>query len=233
VCAWWRRATGRRCFGSRGRVARRRKSFCSGLDIASFMSGRGGTGVLLDRDGDPLANFAQRVAYDWSLVPAPVIAAMHENCFGGGLQIALGADFGHHCQAEEVAAAARGSVGWPRTPRAGRAGRNVDSLLAGRVGATKRAIARWIFYAQMMDDSATFDSDNLVDFLKLTAATVDRAGDQLSGIRPTSSPPRAWRARARRRARISARRRRPANGRPARCRCPPGHARRSDRPRAR
>jgi enoyl-CoA hydratase/carnithine racemase len=68
------------------------KSFCSGLDIASFMSGDGGTGVLLKRDGDRLANFAQRVAYDWSLVPAPVIAAIHGNCFGGGLQIALGAD---------------------------------------------------------------------------------------------------------------------------------------------
>ena len=68
------------------------KSFCSGLDIASFMSGQGGTGVLLDRDGDRLANFAQRVSYDWSLVPAPVIAAIHGNCFGGGLQIALGAD---------------------------------------------------------------------------------------------------------------------------------------------
>ena len=68
------------------------KSFCSGLDIASFMSGQGGTGVLLDRDGGRLANFAQRVSYDWSLVPAPVIAAIHGNCFGGGLQIALGAD---------------------------------------------------------------------------------------------------------------------------------------------
>ncbi|WP_077088785.1 crotonase/enoyl-CoA hydratase family protein [Mycobacterium rhizamassiliense] len=68
------------------------KSFCSGLDVASFMSGQGGTGVLLERDGDRLANFAQRVAYDWSLVPAPVIAAIHGNCFGGGLQIALGAD---------------------------------------------------------------------------------------------------------------------------------------------
>ena len=68
------------------------KSFCSGLDIASFMSGQGGTGVLLDRDGDRVANFAQRVAYDWSLVPAPVIAAIHGNCFGGGLQIALGTD---------------------------------------------------------------------------------------------------------------------------------------------
>jgi enoyl-CoA hydratase/carnithine racemase len=68
------------------------KSFCSGLDVASFMSGEGGTGVLLDRDDDRLANLAQRVTYDWSLVPAPVIAAIHGNCFGGGLQIALGTD---------------------------------------------------------------------------------------------------------------------------------------------
>jgi enoyl-CoA hydratase/carnithine racemase len=68
------------------------KSFCSGLDVASFMSGEGGTGVLLERDEGRIANFAQRVAYDWSLVPAPVIAAIHGNCLGGGLQIALGAD---------------------------------------------------------------------------------------------------------------------------------------------
>jgi len=38
-----RRATRRRQFGSRGSAARRGKSFCSGLDVASFMSGRGGT----------------------------------------------------------------------------------------------------------------------------------------------------------------------------------------------
>lgn len=68
------------------------KSFCSGLDVASFMSGQGGVGVLMERDGDRVANLAQRVSYDWSLVPAPVIAAIHGNCFGGGLQIALGAD---------------------------------------------------------------------------------------------------------------------------------------------
>ena len=68
------------------------KSFCSGLDVASFMDARGGTNVLLTREHGHPANFAQRVTYDWSMVPAPVIAAIHGNCFGGGLQIALGAD---------------------------------------------------------------------------------------------------------------------------------------------
>jgi enoyl-CoA hydratase/carnithine racemase len=68
------------------------KSFCSGLDVASFMGGEGGTEILFARGDDRPANFAQRVTYDWSLVPAPVIAAIHGNCFGGGLQIALGAD---------------------------------------------------------------------------------------------------------------------------------------------
>lgn len=68
------------------------RSFCSGLDIASFMTGEGGIDSLLVRDQDKLANFAQRAAYDWAQVPAPVIASVHGNCFGGGLQIALGAD---------------------------------------------------------------------------------------------------------------------------------------------
>lgn len=68
------------------------KSFCSGLDVASFMGGSGGTNTLLTREKGRVANFAQRVTYDWSLVPAPVLAAIHGNCFGGGLQIALGSD---------------------------------------------------------------------------------------------------------------------------------------------
>src|SRR4029453_14473189 len=33
------------------------KSFCSGLDIASFMSGEGGTDVFLARDDDRLPTF--------------------------------------------------------------------------------------------------------------------------------------------------------------------------------
>jgi enoyl-CoA hydratase/carnithine racemase len=68
-------------------------SFCSGLDVPSFMDGEGmAIGDLLRRDPGHDANWAQRAAVDWQRVPAPVIAAIHGACFGGGIQIALGAD---------------------------------------------------------------------------------------------------------------------------------------------
>lgn len=70
------------------------KSFCSGLDVASFMGGDSPVSMdqLVDR-GDGLTNLAQQVAIGWMLdVPVPVIAAIQGNCFGGGMQIALGTD---------------------------------------------------------------------------------------------------------------------------------------------
>lgn len=68
-------------------------SFCAGLDFKSFMSGNGdlsGDGFA-SVDGS-IANYAQRVAYGWRELPVPVIAALSGACYGGGLQIALGAD---------------------------------------------------------------------------------------------------------------------------------------------
>ena len=67
-------------------------SFCAGLDLASFMGG----GLSFDaifhlRDGD-IANAAQRMAFAWQALPMPVIAALHGACYGGGCQMALGAD---------------------------------------------------------------------------------------------------------------------------------------------
>jgi enoyl-CoA hydratase/carnithine racemase len=67
-------------------------SFCSGLDLASLMAEPVGLDALLDREPGQAANLFQRVATDWAQVPVPVIAAIHGACFGGGLQIALGAD---------------------------------------------------------------------------------------------------------------------------------------------
>ena len=67
-------------------------SFCSGLDLGSLMSSGSGIDGSLTELAGPVPNRFQRVAYDWVTLPVPVIAAIHGNCLGGGLQIALGAD---------------------------------------------------------------------------------------------------------------------------------------------
>lgn len=67
------------------------RAFCAGLDFKSFLSGGSGSDLFI-RDTGTLANRAQRAAWVWQEVPVPVIAAVHGATFGGGLQIALGAD---------------------------------------------------------------------------------------------------------------------------------------------
>lgn len=46
-----------------------------------------------DAPGTSISNLAQDVGYLWRQCPFPVIAAIHGKCYGGGLQIAMGADF--------------------------------------------------------------------------------------------------------------------------------------------
>lgn len=67
-------------------------SFCSGLDVMSVMAAGNGLEGLTGALRGEVPNWFQRAAYDWIRLPVPVIAAIHGNCFGGGLQIALGAD---------------------------------------------------------------------------------------------------------------------------------------------
>jgi len=71
------------------------RGFCAGMDFQGFVEmgkGKDGGFDLLQRtEGNP-ANMAQMPGYIWKQVPVPVIAAMHGVAFGGGLQIALGAD---------------------------------------------------------------------------------------------------------------------------------------------
>jgi enoyl-CoA hydratase/carnithine racemase len=68
------------------------KSFCAGLDFQAFMADPVGNKRLLERPAGKPYNIAQAVSWKWAEFPVPVIAALHGAVYGGGLQIALGAD---------------------------------------------------------------------------------------------------------------------------------------------
>lgn len=68
------------------------RAFCAGLDLAAMAQPDGlGVTPLTDRTHGN-ANLFQQAALQWRKLPVPVIAAVHGACFGGGLQIAGGAD---------------------------------------------------------------------------------------------------------------------------------------------
>lgn len=68
------------------------RAFCAGLDLASFAAGGSDPTRSLTERTHGNANRPQEAAMTWRKCPVPVIAAVHGVCFGGGLQIASGAD---------------------------------------------------------------------------------------------------------------------------------------------
>lgn len=66
---------------------------CSGLDVKSVLSDRKQGLKLLWKWHPWQPNLAQRVSCGWRELGVPVIAVLHGRCWGGGVQIALGADF--------------------------------------------------------------------------------------------------------------------------------------------
>lgn len=68
-------------------------SFCAGLDLDATDELKAGPPRALFgyRDGAG-ANLFQRAAIGWRDLAIPVVAALHGSVFGGGLQVAMGAD---------------------------------------------------------------------------------------------------------------------------------------------
>jgi enoyl-CoA hydratase/carnithine racemase len=66
------------------------RAFCAGLDIGIMASGQSGLDPLKREFG--AASVVQQIAWGWRTLRIPVIAAIHGAAFGGGLQLASGAD---------------------------------------------------------------------------------------------------------------------------------------------
>ena len=71
------------------------RAFCAGLDMGrmgKLASGEAGGVRDLRPRSHGIANSAQVLGLGWRELPVPVIAALHGVAYGGGLQLALGAD---------------------------------------------------------------------------------------------------------------------------------------------
>ena len=76
------------------------RAFCAGLDMGRFaqMAGPAEAGSIASNElrlgtrSHGIANASQYAVMVWQDIPVPVIAAVHGVAFGGGFQLALGAD---------------------------------------------------------------------------------------------------------------------------------------------
>lgn len=68
------------------------EDFCTGLDTKSVMNSPSQAIRLLFKYWPSKANLAQQACIGWRQLSVPVIAVIHGRCWGGGLQVALGAD---------------------------------------------------------------------------------------------------------------------------------------------
>jgi len=150
------------------------EDFCSGLDVKSMMSNRRAMLRLGWKWLPWRTNLAQQVSVGWRRLTVPVIAAIHGRCWGGGLQIALGADF----RIAHPAASLSVMEGkWGLIPDMG--GTLALRELLGRDQAMRLAMT-----AEILDASAALG----LGLLTTVTADIDREAMQLASVLSKRSP---------------------------------------------
>lgn len=74
-------------------LAAKGDSFCAGLDFKALSKDPMMVPKVFLKWPWTKQNIAQQIAHCWRDLPVPVICAIHGNCFGGGMQIALACDY--------------------------------------------------------------------------------------------------------------------------------------------
>ncbi|MBM7332445.1 MAG: crotonase/enoyl-CoA hydratase family protein [Alcanivorax sp.] len=69
------------------------KAFCAGLDFGTVTKTPMKMLLAFTKFGVRKTNLFQKACWAWRQLPVPVIAELHGYCYGGGLQLALAADF--------------------------------------------------------------------------------------------------------------------------------------------
>lgn len=74
-------------------LAAKGDSFCAGLDFKAVAKNPSMIAKIFLKWPWSKQNVAQEIAHCWRDLPVPVICAIHGNCFGGGMQMALACDY--------------------------------------------------------------------------------------------------------------------------------------------
>ena len=155
--------------------------FCSGLDVKALMNDRAGMARLLWKWLPWRANLAQRVSTGWRDLAVPVIAAIHGRCWGGGLQVALGADF-RLCHPEASLSVMEGR--WGLIPDMG--GTLAMRELTGRDHAMWLSMSAQVFdgkHALELGLATALSEDPLSGARAMAAELAERSPDTVAAVK--------------------------------------------------
>jgi len=172
------------------------ESFSAGLDFGSALR----SPAQIARTFIPSllrgTNTFQEAAWGWRRLPVPVVAAVQGHCYGGGLQIALGADFRISTPGAQWSVL---EAKWGLTPDmsgirslAQVVGMDTAKLLTMTGDTITGARAKELGLVTQLSDDPLADADELVERLKSRSPDAVAAAKRLFEGTWTSSPRRTF-----------------------------------------